>query len=223
MKAREKHMRTTGNKPVRCCRFWLPWVLCLSACGPSLSETVPDGVIQRLPKASRRSVFQAETIVTIALDRRSSVTREIQNLDRERRRTGELLRLADKRKDKASGAEEERIEQEIEVLEAKEELLERQIEHQEIVLELTEYEVILARAQFELAKVRLVKKHAIKFGEDEEDFVEQVQSIQEDVNDQREEVAEDEQELKEQEESFLALKKKYNMMDGEPSKGWWAQ
>ena len=216
-------MRRKGTKPAGRSRWWLSCLWLLLGCGPSLSDTVPDNVIERLPKASRRSVFQAETIVTIALDRRASVAREIQNLHRELRKTGEIMRLTDKRLDKAEGGEKGRIEQEIEVLEVKEELLERQIDHQEIVLKLADYEVILARAQFELSKVKLVKKHSIKFGEDEEDFVEQVQSIQEDVNDQREVVAEDERELKQQEESFLALKKKYNMMDGEPSKGWWAQ
>jgi hypothetical protein len=198
-------------------------VVSFGGCGPSLSETVPDGVIQRLPKASRRSVFQAETIVTIALDRRASVVRETQNLNRELTKTKELARLADKRLDKAKDEERDRIKQEIEVLEAKEELLDRQIDHQEIELKLADYEVVLAKAQFELAKVKLVKKHSIKFGGEEKDFTDQVQSIQEDVNDKRKDVADDEKEVKEQEESFLALKKKYNMMDGEPSKGWWVQ
>ena len=91
------------------------------------------------------------------------------------------------------------------------------------LLKLADMELILAKAQFELSKVRLVKKHSIAFDNDEEDFVEQVKSIQQDVDEFRKEVEEDAAELKHEEEEWLAVKKRYYSSIGESVKGWWTE
>ncbi len=62
-------------------RLLVAWMVALLAgslggCGPSLSYTVSDDLLRRLPKSSRRAEFQAKTVVTIAVDRKSTVKRE---------------------------------------------------------------------------------------------------------------------------------------------------
>jgi chromosome segregation ATPase len=195
----------------------------LSGCGPSLSYTVSPELIKRLPKSSRRSVFQAETVVTIAVDRKSSVKRQIDNARREIDRTEERIKKARKEAEGAAAREAEKIDMEIDMLDAKIDFLNDKIDHLEMSLKLAEMELVLAKAQFELAKVKLVKKHSIAFSDSEEDFVEQAKSIQADVDDMRKDVDEDAADLKRKEESWLAVKKKYFSSIGESSKGWWTE
>jgi len=204
--------------------IWLAQVgVILSACGPSLSLTVPPDLIRRLPKNSRRSVFQAETVVTIAVDRRSSVQREIGDVKREIQRTKEKIRDAEKRQNKADGAEAEKIDMEIEVWEAKIDYLEEKVDHLGLRLELADRELILARAQFELSKAKLVKKHKINYDTSEEEFIEQVRDIQGDVDEFRGEVEEDAARLKECERDWLKTKDRFYSSMGQSGKGWWTE
>ncbi len=195
----------------------------LSGCGPSLSYTVSPDLIQRLPKTSRRSVFQAETVVTIAVDRRSAVKRTMDNTQREIDRTLTRIKKVKDGATNAAARETDKVDMEIDMLEAKIDFLNDKIDHFEVKLELAAMELVLAKAQFELAKVKLVKKHSIAFDDEEEDFVEQVKSIQSDVDDFRKEVDEDAAELKREEDEWLAVKKKYFSSIGESSKGWWTE
>ncbi|MBW1870811.1 MAG: hypothetical protein JRJ19_02040 [Deltaproteobacteria bacterium] len=195
----------------------------LAGCGPSLSYTVSPDLIKRLPKSSRRSVFQAETVVTIAVDRMSAVKRTIDNTHREIDRTLTRIKKIKEGAANAAAREADKVDMEVDMLEAKIDFLNDKIDHFEVKLELADMELILAKAQFELAKVKLVKKHSIAFDDDEEDFIEQVKSIQSDVNDFRKEVEEDAADLKREEDEWLAVKKKYFSSIGESSKGWWTE
>jgi hypothetical protein len=195
----------------------------LGGCGSSLSYTVPPDLIQRLPKSSRRSVFQARTVVTIAIDRKSAIKRKIDSSHREIERTHEKIKAAEKERDAASAREADKLDMEVDMLHAKIDYLHEVIDHQEYRAELAEKELLLAKAQFELSKVKLVKKHSIAFGGDEEDFVEQVESLQEEVDDFRKDVEEDAADLKAEEEHWQAIKKKYYSSIGESSKGWWTE
>ena len=82
---------------------------------------------------------------------------------------------------------------------------------------------MLAKAQFELAKVRLVKKHSIAFSGTIEEFEEQVKDIQADVSSLRKEVDSEAAALKVEEEKWLSAKKRYYSAIGESSKGWWTE
>jgi hypothetical protein len=112
---------------------------------------------------------------------------------------------------------------EIDMLWAKVSYLEDKVDHLHFVLKLRDRELLLAKAQFELAKVKLVKKHSISFDGNEEDFVDQVRSLQEKVNDFRMDVEEDAADLKVSEDEWLAVKKQYYSAVGESSKGWWTE
>jgi hypothetical protein len=195
----------------------------LIGCGSSLSQTVPKELLQRLPKNSRRSVFQAETVVTIAIDNKGKIKRRKEGYLREIARTKEKIKEVDERLDKASGDKVRQIEMEIDMLESKIEYLDFAADHQDIRMELAEQELMLARAQFELSKARLVKKHSIAFSEDVEDFEEQVAAEREKVKDIRREVKQETEELKREEERWLAAKKHYYSAIGESSKGWWTE
>jgi len=197
--------------------------LALGGCGPSLSHTVPDDLLKRLPKSSRRSVFQAETVVTIAIDRRGAIKRTVDNSLREIDRTREKVRAAKKRRSQASGDKKANIDLEIDMLEAKIDYLYDVIDHQDIRQKLADWELVLAKAQFELAKVQLVKKHSIAYSGSVEDFENQVKSIQADVDGLRKEVDAEAARLKLEEDKWLAAKKRYYSSIGESSKGWWTE
>ncbi len=192
-------------------------------CGPSLSYSVPPDLIKRLPKSSRRSVFQAETVVTIAVDRKSSVNREIENTKREIVRAASKIAKAKKRQDSAGDQAANKIDREIDMLDAQGDYLAAKLDHLAVRYRLALMELVLANAQFELSKVKLVKKHSIAFDEDEADFVDQVKSIQADVDDFRKDVEEDAAELKRDEAVWLAVKKKFFSSIGESAKGWWTE
>lgn len=197
--------------------------LAAPACGPSVSQTVPDDLLKRLPKSSRRSVFQAETVVTIAIDNKGSVKRKVDNTLREIDRTHEKIAKAEKEQSKASGNKAANYDLEIDMLEAKIDYLHEVVGHQDIRAKLSNWELVIAKAQFELAKVRLVKKHSISYSGTVEDFEEQVKDIQADVDDLRKDVEAESAELKLEEEKWLAAKKHYYSSIGESSKGWWTE
>ena len=197
--------------------------LLLIGCGGSLSYTVDQSLIKRLPKSSRRSVFQAETVVTIAVDQMSTTKRQIDTTRREIARTEERIENLKKRQEAAAAREADKIDMEIDMLWAKVGYQEDKIDHLYFVLKLRDKELLLAKAQFELAKVKLVKKHSIAFDGNEEDFVDQVRSLQEEVNEFRMDVEEDAADLKASEDEWLAVKKRYFSAVGESSKGWWTE
>lgn len=197
--------------------------LVLGGCGPSLSHTVPDDLLKRLPKSSRRSVFQAETVVTIAIDRRGGIKRTVDNSVREIDRTREKIKEAGKRRSQASGDKKANIDLEVDMLDAKIDYLYEVIDHQDICQKLADWELVLAKAQFELAKVRLVKKHSISYSGSVEDFEGQVNGIKADVDGLRKDVDAEAAVLKVEEEKWLASKKRYYSAIGESSKGWWTE
>ncbi len=192
-------------------------------CGPSLSHTVPEDLLQRLPKSSRRSVFQAESVVTIAFDGKGAVKRKRDTTLREIDRIGEKIEDARKRRSGASGDKADEIGLEIEMLKAKRDYLHDVVAHQDIHMKLAAWKLTLAGAQFELAKVRLVKKHSIAFSDSVEDFEAQVEDIKADVNELSREVDAEAAALKLEEEKWLAAKKRYFTRIGESSKGWWTE
>jgi hypothetical protein len=195
----------------------------LLGCGASLSYSVDQSLIKRLPKSSRRSVFQAETVVTIAVDQKSTTKRQIDSAKREISRTEGRIENLKKRQESAAAREADKIDMEIDMMGAKVDYLEDKVDHLRYVLKLRDKELLLAKGQFELAKVRLVKKHSIAFDGSEEDFVDQVRSLQEEVDEFRMDVEEDAADLKLSENEWLAVKKKYYSAVGESSKGWWTE
>jgi hypothetical protein len=195
----------------------------LTGCAGSLSYTVDQSLIKRLPKSSRRSVFQAETVVTIAVDQKSTTKRQIDSTKREIARTEERIQDLKKRQEAAAAREADKIDMEIDMLWAKVGYLEDKVDHLYYSMKLRDKELLLAKAQFELAKVKLVKKHSIAFDGSEEDFVDQVRSLQEEVNEFRMDVEEDAADLKASEDEWLAVKKRYFSAVGESSKGWWTE
>ncbi len=194
-----------------------------SACGPSLSYTVPDDLLQRLPKKSRRSVFQAETVVTIAVDRKSAVKREQESTHREIDASRERIEKIEKESSAGGPAAEKKGQAEINMLEASIDYLKEKLDHLDLALSVAEDELLLARAQFELAKLQLVKKHAIAYSGDEKDFVEQVNDIQRYVEKRRRRLEQDAAELKREEDKFMEIKRRFFSSIGESSKGWWTE
>ena len=120
--------------------------LLLIGCGGSLSYTVDQSLIKRLPKSSRRSVFQAETVVTIAVDQMSTTKRQIDTTRREIARTEERIENLKKRQEAAAAREADKIDMEIDMLWAKVGYQEDKIDHLYFVLKLRDKELLLAKA-----------------------------------------------------------------------------
>jgi hypothetical protein len=195
----------------------------LIGCGPSLSLTVPDDILLRLPKNSRKSVFQAETLVTIAVDHKGSIKRQIENTELEISRTKIKIDESKKARSAATARTADKIKLEIRMLGVKVDYLKDYLDYQHIEYKLAEKELLFAKAQFELVKVQLVKTHSIAFDEDEKDFVKQVKKIEEHVNDFRKDVDAEAVKLKRSEAKWLAAKKEYYAAIGESDKGWWTE
>ncbi|RME25733.1 MAG: hypothetical protein D6806_07435, partial [Deltaproteobacteria bacterium] len=123
----------------------------------------------------------------------------------------------------AGGQKKARLEAELDMLDAKERYLGAKGEFLERSLEVADKEVMLARAQFELAKLKLVKKHSIAFDGDEQDFVEQVEDWKHTVEEERRDLQQMEAELKLEEKKWLEAKKRFYSSVGESSKGWWTE
>jgi len=124
---------------------------------------------------------------------------------------------------KASGDQVAKIDLEIRMLRAKQDYNDAFVDHQHTVLDLADLELLLARAQFELAKAQLIKKHSIQGDMAVEDFEGQVRDIQARVAEFRKDVDEEAAELKEEENRWLEAKKAYFAAIGESSKGWWTE
>jgi hypothetical protein len=195
----------------------------LPACGASIRYTVDEDLLQRLPKASRRSVYQAETVVTIAIDAKGAEKRKVDNALRENDRLEAKLAEAKLRRAKAAGNQVATIDLEIRMLKARLAYNDELVDHQRIRIKLADKELTLARAQFELAKARLVEKHSISSSASVKDFEEQVTDIQAHVLKFRKKVEADAADLKEEEARWLEAKKAYYSAIGESSKGWWTE
>ena len=103
----------------------------LVSCGPSLSLTVPDDLLLRLPKNSRKSVFQAETLVTIAVDHKGSIKRQIENTELEITRTKTKIDESKKARSAATARNADKIKLEIHMLNVKVDYLEDDLDHQD--------------------------------------------------------------------------------------------
>ena len=199
------------------------WLLGGVVQGCALRYTVPPELTKRLPKSSRKSVFQARTVVTIAIDNRASVRRKMSSTRREIERTRERINEAEARRRRTIATEKGKLDAEVEMLEAKIDFLEERLDFLDDKLDLAKEELLLAAERFELAKAKLVKKHSIAFSGDVEDFEAQVKSLEEDVEEQRADFKLREEELKVEEAKWLEVKTRYYATIGETSRGWWTE
>jgi len=191
--------------------------------GCGLRYTVPKDLIRRLPKSSRKSVFQARTVVTIAIDKKSSVRRKIASTRREIERTKERIEDLQAKRSRTPARKRASLDLEIAMLKAKLDFLDEKIDFLEFKLKKAAKELLLAKARFELSKAKLIKKHAIKFSGDIGDFEDQVKDLEEDARDYKKELDERQKELKAEEKQWLAVKEKYYASVGETSRGWWTE
>jgi len=222
MNERARPVRSNGRAP------W--FVLCLAALllggaapGCALRYTVPKDLTKRLPKSSRKSVFQARTVVTIAIDNKASVRRKMSSTRREIERTQERIEEAENKRSRTIATEKGKLESEIEMLEAKIDFLEEKLDYLDQQFDMAEEELLLAKARFELAKAKLVKKHSVAFSGDVEDFEDQVKSLEEDVAAERADLEMHDLEMKAEESEWETVKNQYYSSIGETSRGWWTE
>jgi ribosomal protein L11 methylase PrmA len=157
------------------------------------------------------------------VDNKSSIRRQIENAELEISRTKTKIDEVKKGRSGATTRTADKINMEIHMLEVKVDYLEDYLDHQHTRYKLAEKELLLARAQFELVKVQLVKKHSIAFNKDEADFVKQVKKIENHVNEFRKDVDAEAAKVKRSEERWLTAKKEYYAAIGESDKGWWTE
>ncbi len=208
--------RKKYGRMASCCLGLAAGVVMLMGCGPSLSYTVPQETIQRLPKGSRRSVFQARTVVTIAVDRKATIRRQKEVIKRD-------IEKIHQKMDKARKDGDKHLDLELTMLDFQVDYLKDKLDHQDTLQEMADRDLLLSKAQFELAKAKLVKKHSVAFDGEVSEFEAQLKDIRAAADEYRKKVDSEAAELKAVENQWLAAKKTYFSAIGESSKGWWTE
>lgn len=179
-----------------------------AGCGSDPRLRVDDSVLARISLENKLLLFDAENELDIAIDDRDQLTESLEQLERRlgtvaarRTRALEDAKLFDK-KGEASQVEVSELraraaEAELDHLRARRELSRVKLERQGGV-------IVVARARFELAKARLVRRNNVPGADDLdlEAFEAQVERYREKVADRDEEVAEAEARVSEREEAW---------------------
>ncbi len=193
-------------------RAWVVGVVALSffGCRSAPSLRVDADVLDKITIENKLLLFDAENELNIAIDSRDQVVDEIAQLKDDIRRAKKKQEVAERDSEVfADKGDNERAK--FAALRASAELT--RIEFLEAALAWARERLvkerarlIVAKAQFELAKARLVKKNNVPGASDIElaDFEAQVEEYKEDVNDTDEDIAAAEAEMLAKEEAWVA-------------------
>lgn len=183
-------------------------VAALAACGSDPRLRVDGAVLEKITIENKLLLFDAENELDIALDDKDQVLDELEALDRRRAKVEEerarARRDIDLFRDKGNPERAEIAALQARAAEAQLEHLEAERKAALVRLEREERALVVARARFELAKARLVKRNNVPGAADLklEDFEEQVERYQERVLDLDDELDEAQAEVDATEEAW---------------------
>lgn len=193
--------------------------LMTQACG-GLSHQVDRDLLHAVSVENKLSLFDAENHVSITLDEREQIRREIQNLRRDV--SDAEKRIADAVEDEERAAQKgDAQRRQVAVLAqkvfAKEvEYLEERIALMRTKLNVQDALIYVAFAQYELAKAKLVKKNNINGAQDIAvvDFEEQVAEAVERAKGQQADFSAEETEVEKLRESWMAQRQELSRASG---------
>ncbi|MEQ8275198.1 MAG: hypothetical protein RMA76_43575 [Deltaproteobacteria bacterium] len=193
-------------------RAWVVGVVALSFCScrsaPSLR--VDADVLDKITIENKLLLFDAENELNIAIDSRDQVVDEIAQIKDDIRRARKKQQVAERDSevfaDKGDNERAKFAALRAVTEDSRIEYLEAYLAWSRERLVKERARLIVAKAQFELAKARLVKKNNVPGASDIElaDFEAQVEEYKEDVNDTDEDIAVAEAEMATKEEAWVA-------------------
>ncbi len=193
---------------------------CASGCGSAPHLRVDADVLERITIENKLRLFDAENELNIAIDARDQVVDEIEQIKQDIRRTQKKRDVAardedlfddkgDQRRVALSRLRRTTAIAQLDYLDARLEWARRRLDRQRRAL-------IVAKAKFELAKAKLVKRNNVPGASDIEieDFEEQVADYSADVGETEEEISEAELEMKAREQNWIAESKRLQNATG---------
>ncbi len=167
----------------------------LGGCGSGPRLRVAGDVLDRITIEHQLLLFDAENELNIAVDRRDQVVEEIAHLKHRRRTAQKKLSVAE-RDQEVFEAKNNPAKAQVAGLRAQAEgahdrYLEQRLDWARSRLNLERKQLLVAKARFELAKAKLVKRNNVPGASEIElkDFEEQVKDYQNEVEESRPEVA----------------------------------
>ncbi|MEO1334815.1 MAG: hypothetical protein AAFV29_04195 [Myxococcota bacterium] len=183
------------------------------ACGTAPHLRVDADVLDKITIENKLRLFDAENELNIAIDARDQVIDEIAQIKDDVRRADKKREVAQRDvevfESKGDGERVRLSELRRAAATARIEYLDARLEWARGRLDRQRRQLIVAKARFELAKARLVKKNNVPGASDIdlEDFEEQVKDYRAEVGETDEDIKEAEIEMKAREENWIAQSK----------------
>ena len=202
-------------------------VLALVGCG--LSYQIDPELLRQISMEQRLLLFEAENDLSIAIDERDKVRRSLLAQKRDLRDTNMQISEAHNDEERASqkGEEERRKLAELaaDVFDLKRDYILANIDALRERLQVQDVVIIAARAQFELAKAKLVVENNVRGASsvDMEDFEDQVAATLENARDALNDFAETQAEVDELRKIWLAQRASLNKATGGGLGSPWAE
>ncbi len=212
---------------MRCASIALVSLL-VSACG-GLGYQVDRDLLNEVSVENKLTLFDAENDVSIALDEREQIRREIQLVKQEiedtEKQIEEAREDADRAADKGDAEREQVAVMAEEVFYLKKDFLKEQIGLLRERLSVQESYIYVAFAKYELAKAKLVKKNNVRGAQDIdiEDFEEQVDEYVLKARDMNQDFAEYEQEVEQVKQAWLTRREELQKASGGGLGSPWAE
>ncbi|MEO0814664.1 MAG: hypothetical protein AAFY60_17515, partial [Myxococcota bacterium] len=202
--------------------------LATSACG-GLGYQVDRDLLTEVSVENKLTLFDAENDVSIALDEREQIRREIQQVKQEIKDTDkqiqEAIEDAERAADKGDAEREKVAVMAEEVFYLKQDFLGEQIGLLRERLSVQESYIYVAFAKYELAKAKLVKKNNVRGAQDIdlEDFEAQVDEYVEKAKEMNLDFAEYEKEVEQVKQVWIARREQLQQASGGGLGSPWAE
>ncbi|MEZ4273269.1 MAG: hypothetical protein R3C68_18075 [Myxococcota bacterium] len=193
-------------------------VFTLSSCG--LAHTVDRDLLRHVSLSNKLLLFDAENNLSIAIDEKDKIDKQILEVRRDIRAAysqRDAAREDEDRADDRGDAEAVRLAiMAQDVAEMKIDYLRGYVDFLDEKRDVQERHILLAQAQFELAKAKLIKENNVKGAEkvDLEDFENQVKKWVEVAKDAQADLAETSKELDAERQAWLGQREKLRELSG---------
>lgn len=210
-------------------RIWILLImLCTASCG-SLRHTIDRDLLNDVTIENKLILFDAENDVSIAIDERDRIARQIYDTKLDIRDAESQIIDAQEDEDRSSQRNDNQRAQLAanaqDVFQLKVDYLEEYLDFLRAKLVAQDELIIVAQAKYELAKAKLVKKNNVRGSQDVEleDFEEQVGKFIEKAKDTRGDLAAIEKEVEGVKLSWLAARNKLMAASGGGLGSPWAE
>jgi len=208
---------------------WLLWGAVLSGGCADLSKTVPRSLLAGLSVENKLALFEAENELAIAWDEHEQAVHKILEVKAAMSEAQEQVSIS--REDKARAEQKKNAKgaqvsaSAIKSYSAKVDYLDAVLDAARVRLRVKEAVVVVAEAQFELVKARLIKKNSVDGAQNIKlpDFEQQVERCVKRVRQRQQELAAVEKHVAEVKKPYLAQRDQLDKMSGGGLGSPWAE